>query len=73
MHWGSDMMDDSGLFVWASLLGLQDKRRVLRGLELLDEIRIVLGQTAPSNCCDWRYAQEALDGHTRCLVCGRKL
>lgn len=65
------MSDDSGLFVWAALLEVRDKRRALRGLALLDEIRVVLAQTAPSNCCEWNQKDCALDGRVRCRICGR--
>jgi hypothetical protein len=65
------MNEDSGLFVWAGLLRIEDKRRVLRGLALLDEIRLVLAETAPSNCCEWGQRERAIDGRMRCRICGR--
>lgn len=64
-------MNDSLLMGWAALVGLKDKRRVLRGLVLLDELRVVLGETAPRVCCGAASSDLAIDGQVRCMVCGR--
>jgi hypothetical protein len=63
---------DPGLFLWDALLHVSDKRRALRGLALLDELRIVLAQSAPEECCVACMAARAVDGRVRCKVCGRE-
>ncbi len=62
-------VDTAGL-VWDRLVDLKDKRMVLRGLSLLDELRMLLAETAPRGCCEGAR-DRAIDGRIRCTACGR--
>jgi hypothetical protein len=62
-------MDTAGA-VFDRLCEVKDKRTVLRGLALLDELRLLLAENAPRGCCAGAR-DRAIDGRIRCTACGR--
>ena len=68
---GKSVSNISVDLAWSRLCGIADPRTVLRGLALLDELRIVISESAPEACCQRQPGLRAIDGRLRCTECGR--